>query len=200
LYNWLAPQTMSFEREPKFQAPPSKMLGSSSTALVFTHEPCKYWQTSSKLDGAKNNQWDLHEMKQNRKCSTPPERLAWTSAVQQPSQSNLCIRSSSPSASSIRHCEHSVETKRKRHRGREAITVQRCCSEIDHRREELRPNRLIRSTLRQTDSRLRFNTGGHQPFWNREILLVYWLMRRAASLVHTSEIKILLNLPRIILV
>ena len=41
---------------------------------------------------------------------------------------------------------------------------------------------------------------GHQPFWNCELLLVYQLMRRDTSLMHTSEIKILLNLHSIILV
>ena len=41
---------------------------------------------------------------------------------------------------------------------------------------------------------------GHQPFWNCELLLGYRLMRRATSLIHTSEIKILLNLPSVILV
>jgi len=30
---------------------------------------------------------------------------------------------------------------------------------------------------------------GHQSFWNCELLLVYWLMRRATTLIHTSEIK-----------
>jgi len=40
----------------------------------------------------------------------------------------------------------------------------------------------------------------HQAFWNCELHLVYRLMRRATSLIHTSEVKILLNLPSIILV
>ena len=39
---------------------------------------------------------------------------------------------------------------------------------------------------------------GDQPFCNCELLLVYRLIRRATSLMHTSEIKILLNLPLII--
>jgi len=41
---------------------------------------------------------------------------------------------------------------------------------------------------------------GHQPFWNCDLLLVYRLMRRATSLIQTYEIKILLNLPSVILV
>ena len=44
-----------------------------------------------------------------------------------------------------------------------------------------------------------YYTRDHQPFWNCELVLVYRLMRRATSLVHTCEIKILLNLPSIIL-
>jgi len=40
----------------------------------------------------------------------------------------------------------------------------------------------------------------HQPFRNCELLLVYRLMPRAISLIYTSEIKILLNLPSFILV
>jgi len=40
---------------------------------------------------------------------------------------------------------------------------------------------------------------GHQPFWNYELLLVYRLMRRATSLIQSSEIKMLLHLPSIIL-
>jgi len=41
---------------------------------------------------------------------------------------------------------------------------------------------------------------GHQPLWNCVLLPAYRLMRRATSLIHTSEIKILLNLSLIILV
>jgi len=41
---------------------------------------------------------------------------------------------------------------------------------------------------------------GHQPLWNCELLIVYWIMRRATSLIHTSEIKVFLNLPSIILI
>ena len=39
---------------------------------------------------------------------------------------------------------------------------------------------------------------GHQPFWNCELLLVYRLNLRATSLIHTSEMKVLLNLLSII--
>jgi len=41
---------------------------------------------------------------------------------------------------------------------------------------------------------------GHQPFWKCELLLLYRLIRRAISLIHIFEIKILLNLLSIILV
>ena len=37
--------------------------------------------------------------------------------------------------------------------------------------------------------RVKFSTRGHQPFRQRELLLGYRLMRRATSLIHTSEIK-----------
>jgi len=40
----------------------------------------------------------------------------------------------------------------------------------------------------------------HQPFWNCELLLVYRLMRRATSFIHTSEIKILFSLLSIIFI
>ena len=40
----------------------------------------------------------------------------------------------------------------------------------------------------------------HQPFRNCKLLLVYQWMRRATSLIHTSEIKILRNLPSVIAV
>ena len=40
----------------------------------------------------------------------------------------------------------------------------------------------------------------HQPFWNCKLLLVYRLMWRTTSLIHTSETKILLSLHLIILV
>jgi len=45
-----------------------------------------------------------------------------------------------------------------------------------------------------------FEIRDHQPFCNCELLLVYRLKRRATSLMHTSTIKSLLNLPPIILV
>ena len=41
---------------------------------------------------------------------------------------------------------------------------------------------------------------GHEPFWNCELLLMHRLVCRATSLIHISEIKILLNLPSTILV
>ena len=41
---------------------------------------------------------------------------------------------------------------------------------------------------------------GHQQFWNCQLLLVDRFMWRATSLIYISEIKILLNLPSIILV
>ena len=44
------------------------------------------------------------------------------------------------------------------------------------------------------------DTRGHQPFRNCELILVDRLMRRATSLIHTSEVKILLNSPSIILI
>ena len=45
-----------------------------------------------------------------------------------------------------------------------------------------------------------FYCRGHQLLWNCELLPGYRLKRRATSFIHTSEIKILLNLPSIILV
>jgi len=41
---------------------------------------------------------------------------------------------------------------------------------------------------------------GHQHFWNCQLLLVDRFMWRATSLIYISEIRILLNLPSIILV
>jgi len=43
-----------------------------------------------------------------------------------------------------------------------------------------------------------YHNRGHQPLWNCELPLVYWLRWKATSLIHTSEIIILLNLLSII--
>ena len=61
----------------------------------------------------------------------------------------------------------------------------------EHRLEFLALSDPARST---------FYARGHKPLWNCKLLLVCRLMRRATSLIHIFEIKILLNLPSIIFV
>jgi len=87
-----------------------------------------------------------------------------------------------------------------------AISINNFTSQVEQARNQSQIfNR--KSISRNTTHRqsyhliLSFYLRGRQPFWNCELLLVHrGLMRRATSLIHTSEIIILLNLPSIILV
>ena len=87
--------------------------------------------------------------------------------------------------------------------------VTRCCTvhcvtvmNINYQRYTLGDRSKTQHSLRQSSSFAwkMVWTRGHQTFWNYELLPVYRLMRRATNLIQTYEIKILLNLPSIILV